>query len=799
MKKFLTTSLASLFALAALAQNLPLQNIPQTVPAPAQSPFNGPARTSVSSSGSDSRTLELTPEELKSKAKEDSIRLEKEKELATQKAKSEFRKRIVGYSIFNDARFENNLLANVPTPKNYVLGTGDKLTIDIYGYAQATYQAVVTPDGYISLPKAGLISVAGMTIESAKTRIASSLSRFFPGLGTSPGSNSTLNISLNNIRGIKVQVIGEVVAPGSYTATSLTTMLNALYAAGGPNEIGSYRQIQLIRRGEVVNTLDLYELILNGYAKSDFVLQDQDVIQVPPYVSRIAVEGLTKRVGLFELLPNESLSDLIKFAGGFNQFAYTHRVKVYRVTPREFKINTVPSDQFAMFQMANGDSLVVDRVINRFENLVTINGAVFRPGEYSLDDSPTLLKLIESAEGLREDAFYGRVSVIRTEDNLRTSNLSVNLADLQTGKVPDVPLKRLDEVFVPSVFDMSENSSIRVYGAINNADATAGVILPFVKDQTIEDVLVKVGGLTEAASLSRIELVRRKRNVDPTQAGAQISDIFYFDINQDLSVSREAQKFKLLPFDEIFVRSSPNYSRQLFVNIEGEVLYPDKYAIQKKDEKISDLILRAGGMTPLAYIDGATLLRKVQLSEAEIEMRRKTISDLTISAQSTQPIQAEELSPEKQEAIGINLRKILAEPGSQEDMILQEGDVIRIPKRLETVRIQGEVLFPTSVKYNGSNLRAYISKSGGFTKKSLRSKAFVLYANGSVDRTRRFLFVHVYPRIEPGSEIIIPQKIMNTQQQLNQFQNILTTLGATLTSITTIFLLTRSLNPSSSN
>lgn len=796
MKKLLVIIFLYLSTASSFAQIFPQQSIPPIFIPPTQIPITGPARTSnATPTGNESRVLELTPEELKSKAIEDSIRNEKEKDLASSKAKSDLRKRILGYSIFNDARFENNLLANVPTPKNYILGTGDKLTLDIYGYAQANYQVVVTPDGFISLPRAGLVSVGGMTIEAAKSKIASSLSRFFPGLGTSTGASSVLNVSLNNIRGIKVQVIGEVVAPGSYTATSLTTMLNALYAAGGPNEIGSFRTIQLIRRGEVVNTLDLYELIMDGYAKSDYVLQDQDVIMVPPFISRIAVEGLTKRTGLFELLPTESLTKLIQYAGGFHQFAYTHRLKVYRVTPREFKINTVSPPNFPTFTMANGDSLVVDRIINRYENLITVEGAVFRPGEFSLDDSPTLMQLIDAAEGLREDAFAGRVSIIRTEDNMRTSNNSVNLADILANRIPDVPLKRLDVVYIPSVFEMSENSTVRVYGAINNADAEVGVIFPFIKDQTIEDVLVKVGGLTEAASLSRIELVRRKRNVDPTQAGAQISELFYFDINDDLSVSGDAQRFKLMPYDEIFVRNSPNYSKQLFVNIEGEVLYPDIYAIQKKDEKISDLILRAGGMTPLAYMDGATLLRKVQLSEAEIELRKQTIADLSLANPNNQSIQVTEISPEKEEAIGISLRRILENPGSDDDMILQEGDLIRIPKRLETVRIQGEVLYPTSVKFRGNGLRSYISKSGGFTKKSSRSKAYVLYANGSVDRTRRFLFVNVYPRIEPGSEIIVPQRVMNTQQQLSQFQNILATLGATLTSITTIFILSRTLRP----
>ncbi|MFN3782460.1 MAG: SLBB domain-containing protein [Spirosomataceae bacterium] len=772
------------------SQGFPLQNIPvQTTP------MVGNSRT-FESNQTGTRAVELSESDLKAIALEDSLKTVKEAELAADKAKSNLRKRIIGYSIFNDNRFENNLLTSIPTPKNYILGSGDKLSIDIYGFSQASYTLAVSPDGYISIPKAGLIYVAGQTIEVAKQKIAAKLSRFFAGLTDGVSGSTLIAISLNNVRAIKVTILGEVVAPGTYTVTSLTSMLNALYTAGGPNEIGSYRNIQLIRSGKVVNTLDLYEFMMKGFANSDYILQDQDIIQVNPYVSRIAAEGFTKRTGLFELLPNESLNKLVEYAGGFHQYAYTHQVKVYRVTSREYKINTVSANDFQNFLMQNGDSLVVEKIINRYENLVKVTGAVFRPGDYSLDESPTLLSVIKSAEGLKEDAFSGRISIVRTLDDLRMTNISVNLKDILSGKLADIPLRRLDEIIVPSVFELTEQTYVRIQGAINNPDAETGVELPFVKDLTIEDVIVRVGGLTEAASLSRIELVRRKRNVDPTRLGAQISDIFYFDVSSDLTVDANVLNFKLQPFDEIFIRTSPNYSKQLFVTIDGEVLYPAPYAILKKDEKISDLILRAGGMTPLAYLEGATLLRKVKLTEAELEIRRRTISDISVAGKSNAEVDVEEMSTEKEEAIGIDLKKILANPGSSNDMVLQEGDIIRIPKRLETVRVQGEVLYPTSIKYNGTKLRSYISRAGGFTKRSLRGRAYVLYANGSVDRTRRFMGVNVYPRIEPGSEIIIPEKVVNTQQQISQFQTLVATLSGTLTTIVTLVVLTRSIVPS---
>ncbi|MFN3589990.1 MAG: SLBB domain-containing protein [Spirosomataceae bacterium] len=743
------------------------------------------------------RAVELTPFELKALASEDSMKASKQGQIAANKDRGDVLKRTFGHSIFSTYRFQSNILTSIPTPRNYVLGSGDKISIDIYGYSQASFDLLVSPDGYITVPRAGIIYVAGQTIEATRQKVASKLSRFFAGLSDGIEGPTYISISLNNVRAIKVLVLGEVISPGTYTVTSLTSMLNALHAAGGPNEIGTYRRIQLIRGGKVISNLDLYEFIMKGYSSSDIILQDQDIIQVNPFTSRIAVEGFTKRTGLFELLPNETLENLVQYAGGFHQFAYTHQVKVYRVTTREYKINTVLSDEFNRFLMQNGDSLIVERVIDRYENLVKISGAVFRPGDYSLDESPTLMSVIKSAEGLKEDAFIGRISILRTLDDLRITNISVNLKDIQLGKLSDISLRRLDEIVIPSIYDLTEQTYVRIQGAINNADAESGIEIPYINDLTIEDVIIKVGGLTEAASLSRIELVRRKRNVDPTNLEAQISDIFYFDLNPDLKVDANVLKFKLQPFDEIFIRKSPNYSKQLFVKIEGEVLYPATYAILKKDEKISDLILRAGSTTPLAYLEGATLLRKVTLSESELEERNSTISDISVSAKMNEELKVEDISNEKEEAIGIDLKKILSSPGSSNDMVLQEGDIIRIPKRLETVRVQGEVLYPTSIKYSGGKLRWYISKSGGFTKKSMRGRAYVLYANGSVDRTRRFVGIHVYPKIEPGSEIIIPKKMENAQQQISQFQNLIATLSGTLTTVVSLVILTRSLIPQS--
>ncbi len=560
--------------------------------------------------------------------------------------------------------------------------------------------------------------------------------------------------------------------------------------AGGPNEVGTYRKINVIRNNRIVTTFDIYELLMTGFAKNNIILQDQDIIQVLPYTSRVAVKGNTKREGLFELLEDEKIDKVIEYAGGFAPYAYRHRLKVYRNTTRERKLLDVMENEFNTFKMQSGDSIVIERVLERFENMVAVNGAIFRAGEYSLESSPTLTQLIKSAEGLKGEALTGRISIIRTRDDMIVENISVNYDDIIKGKAADIALKREDVITVPSIFDLTEPAYVRIQGAINNPVGEGGIEIPFLRNMTIEDVLVKVGGLSESASLARIEVVRRKRNVDPTATNAQISDTYTFTVNSDLKVEQTGTKFVLYPFDEIFVRRSPNYVEQTFVEIQGEVIFPATYGIKSKTEKISDLIERAGGLSPQAYLEGATLVRQIQLSEIEITQRRKAINEITNSVRGNQAVEVEDVNATTVSSIGIDLTKIMQNPGSNEDMILQDGDIIRIPKRLETVRVQGEVLYPTTVKFlDDKNFINYISNAGGFTKKSLKSKSYILYANGSVDRTRRFLFVNIYPKVAPGSEIIIPQKTTTAQQQIAQVQGLFATVAGTITTLIGIFTL----------
>ncbi len=794
------------------AQILPALQIPTTIPtttAPAATKEKTPTNNRTNAVNriplndpTNTREIELAPTDQKTIEAEENQRIEKETELAADLLKSKTIKRTFGSSIFTNSKFDPTATVNVSTPNNYVMGPGDKIVMDIYGYSQFKQTATVNPDGFIVLEKAGVVNVAGLNIEEAERKIKNAFSKIFLGLNGASGypANTFLKISLTGYRMIKVKITGEVIAPGTYTVTSFTSLLNALYACGGPNDIGTYRDIKLVRSNRIVSTLDLYDVITKGFSKGDMLLKDQDIIQVGPYVSRIAIEGNLKRKGLFEVLPNESLSAVINYAGGFDQYAYSERVKIYRNTSKEKRIIDIKNEDFKSSQVYSGDSIVVEKLLERFENLISIQGAIYRPGEYSLDNNPTLLALINSAEGLREESLQGRINIIRTNDDLSISNITVNLFDLKSGRSTDQTLKRMDKVIIPSIFDLTETSFVKIQGAINNPDALLGVQVPYIKEMTIQDLIVKVGGLTEAASLSKIEIVRRKRNVDAKQIDAQISDIIEFEIRSDLNFDSKSESVKLLPYDEVFVRTSPNYEKQNFATTKGEVIYPGIYGIKYKDEKISDLISRAGGLSPQAYIKGATMVRKTRLSDFQKTQREEVLNNLNINVKVkavTKSLDEEEpefteegeiLNNLITESVGIDLEKILKNPGSVEDLILQDGDEINIPKKLQTVRIEGEVLYPTTVKYHPDlNFIDYISKSGGFTKKSSRGKAFIIYPNGSVDRTRKFVFIKIHPKVEPGSEIIIPGKTENTQAQLAQFGGIIGTLGGTLTAIVSIF------------
>ncbi len=715
---------------------------------------------------------------------------------ARRREQAEQRQKTFGYALFNDPSmqitFEPNL--NIATPRNYVVGPGDQLNIQMYGYSEAEFSQTVSPDGNIYFAQAtgvGPVSVSGLTIEQTKARIINRLSKRFVGLQkTSFGPQNTfLEVSLGGtIRSIRVTVTGDAVRPGTYTLSSLSTVMNAVYQAGGPNDIGSYRKVQLIRNNRVAATLDLYDYLLNGIQRNDLRLQDNDNIRFTTFVERVEITGTVKRANIFEMLPGETLERLLFYAGDFAAQAYKNRLKVTRLTDREVKVVDVTAPEFKTFVMQDGDLVTVERLLDRFENQVTIEGAVYRTGQYSLDNNRTLKQLIQTAEGLKGDAFTGRISIVRTREDLAIENLSVNLTNILAGTEPDITLHREDQIIIPSRFDFVQPATISVQGEVNIPDPG----MPYMANMTLNDALVRTGGLKESAAASMVEVIRRKKDADPRSPSAQIAETFRFNVNRDLSLNTDVNKdFVLEPFDQIIVRRSPNYAIQTYAYVAGEVIIPGSYPIRTKDQKISDLVLQAGGLTPQAYVEGATLVRPVKLSADEIKRKQRAIEEVANSAAKV-VVDTEAIAPNVAEAIGINLKRILEKPGSSEDILLQEGDTLRIPKLLETVRIQGEVQVPNTVKYrSGQTFQDYITQTGGFTSKSQRRRAFVVYANGSVDRTRKFMFFNVYPRVEPGAEIVIPRRTvvpLTAQQLLSSTVGI---AGSLLTLVTTLLLITK--------
>ena len=742
------------------------------------------------------------------------------------------RKKIFGYSIFNNqvGVFEPNL--KIATPKTYVIGPDDELIVDINGYSEEHYNLTVSPDGYVKINRIGNVYVAGLTIEEAKARIIHKLSQIFVGLrreGSGPSStNLYATISLGNIRTVNVSIQGEVMFPGTYSVSSLSRVMNVLYFAGGPNERGTFRNIQIIRNKKVVGTIDLYDFLTSGIQKNDINVQDQDIIKVGVFENRIELKGSFKRTGLFEVKPGENLAHVIQeLGGGFDNGAFKDLVKITRYTNRERKLIDLSMDLATSFSPQSGDEIVAEAIFEgRFENRVTIAGEVFRPGNFSLESNPSLLKLIQRAGGVKENAFLERITIERINDDLSPVNLSVNLKDLLAGKIKDIILKREDKVSVFSIFDLRENYTVTIRGEINlnkekldnssssstklevqdaqnSANNTleedvAGkgplndtdktnlkLVLPFVEKMTVEDIILKAGGLKESAATGFVEIVRRKKNIgldNPDLVNSQIAEIIRFSIAKNLSLDKSASTFELMPFDEVFIRSSPNYETQQFVSVKGQVLFPGVYGIEKKDQRLSEIISRAGGLNKQAYPEGARLIRKIILSDTEKNRKKEQLEEIADNYDNT-TIKNDPVLNKEYETIGIDLVQAIENPLGENDLILNDGDYVEIPKEPQTVKISGEVLYPNSVKYLNSKIFSdYISEAGGYTSNSVRKRAYVLYSNGSVKRVKSFLFMRINPKIEKGAEIIIPakSKSVNYSQQIISLVSVLT---GTVTSI----------------
>lgn len=668
-------------------------------------------------------------------------------------ADSEYRSRIFGADLFTNSNltFEPNL--NIPTPGNYIIGAGDELVLDVYGYSEKSDNLKVSPDGFVNIPSVGLVLVTGLTIDEAKVRITQRLKSIYSGI-----SNGTTHVQLvlGSIRSIQVMIIGEVTHPGSYTLPSLATVANALYVSGGPSVNGSFRDIQVVRDGKVVATFDLYDFLTHGSLANNILLKDQDVVKVNPYVIRVMLSGEIKHPAIFEAKPGEHLNDLITYAGGYTSRAYLGFVRAIRINKQEREIATIAQDSVSLFQVQPGDSFHIDSILNRYTNRVIIRGAVFHPGEFGLEPGMTLKDLINKADGVKEDAFLSRGLIKRRNDDYSPEMISFNVSDIIAGRTK-VDLQREDSVVIYNKFKIREHYYVIVGGDVNQPDT-----IPYADGMHLEDAILLSGGLKDGAALNQIEVGRRVRNqhYDPNDTALAI--VQRFSIHSDLGGDSASNAFVLEPFDQVLVRHAAGYHDQVEVRIEGQVIYPGTYVIDGTNEKLVDLVTKAGGLKSDAYPEGALLLRQPAIEGSDTSFERNKLdvfASANLGDDSSEVKTLRKKMDSSLKVVGIYLDKALNDPASSYNLLLEKGDVIRVPKLLETVSLYGEVFYPKLVSFNHNySFKDFIHKAGGFTSIALKRGSYVVYPNGEVASTRKFLFFNRFPKVKAGSEIFVPAK-----------------------------------------
>lgn len=667
-----------------------------------------------------------------------------ERKLPKKKDKEDIENQVFGRSIFkNDAlTFEPNL--NVATSDNYILGPGDEVIIDVWGDSEQTVRQQIAPDGNIWIENLGPVFLSGLKVGEASAHLKKELTRIYASIG----NNTTfVKLSLGKIRSIKVNVMGEVMVPGTYTLPSLATLFHVLYSAGGVNDIGSLRSVKINRRGKEIADVDIYSYLLKGRNDLDISLKDGDAINVSPYRNLISLKGKVKRPMKYELTDTETLRDLLDYAGGFMGEAYKNAVRVIRKNGKGHQVYNVEESDFANFVMTDGDEVSVDAVIPRFENKIEIRGAIYREGLYALDSSmKTIKQLIEKAEGLREDAFLNRAVLYRNKPDLTLETQAVDIAGIMNGSVADVGLRKNDVLYIPSIFDLKEDYMISVHGAVGYPG-----VYKFAENMTIEDLIIQAGGLKESASVVKIDIARRVKNPKSLEVGNICAESYTVTLQDGLALTNGGERFVLQPFDAVYVRNSPGYQIQQNVQITGEALFSGTYVLEKKGERVSDLIQKAGGLTPEAYIDGARLMRKKDSDE----LAREEAMQKLLRQTGKDSIDASRLEIQDHYMVGIDLKKIMANKGSEYDIVLREGDHLHIPQYTGTVKISGAVMYPNTVVYNKkARLKNYIEQGGGFAARAKKHKVFIVYMNGTVAKSKVF----AKAKAAPGCEIIVPLK-----------------------------------------
>lgn len=700
---------------------------------------------------------------------------------------NDLKETVFGREIFSNKNLSFEPDLNIPTPKNYILSAGDELLINVWGDSELNLKLKVSSEGVILVPSLGPVSVGGLTVEAAENRIRQELGRIMSTLsGNTDGANTFVSVSLSQIRSIKVNIVGEVIAPGTYTLPSFATLFNALYAAGGINEIGSLRGIKVYRKSKEVAQLDVYDYLLNGKYEANIRLEENDMIIIPPYDQLAVVRGKVKRNRIFEMKKGETLQQLLNMTGGFTGDAYTKDVRIKRKAGSRYQIATVTEDKYSTFIMMDADSLMVDSVIPFYENRLTITGAVWRPGEYELSPTVNTVKeLVKQAAGLKGDEFAGRAQITRLNEDFTTTVIAVDIRGILSGVSPDVELKPEDQLYIPSLFDLREPYTIKVSGAVNFTDT----VLPYRKSLTVEDAIMMAGGLKESAATVNVEVARRIKDTKAEQNSNQTAEVFNFTLNDNLGLLPADGKtsgtvFTLEPFDEVYVRYSPGYKEQQVIRIDGEITFAGDYVLAVKNSRLSDIVAKAGGITPDAYVKGASLKRKL----TEDEMRRlETLLELSSNKQSRDSV-ALSLENIKDYSVGIDLEKALANPGTAHDVVLRDGDKLYIPQLQSTVKINGAVTYPNSVTYTkGMSVGDCLSQAGGYNDIA-RKYPIVIYMNGKVATTKKsFIFFKRYPKIEPGCEIVVPTKTQRDRKtslaEVLSIASSTTSMAAMVTSI----------------
>ncbi len=671
--------------------------------------------------------------------------------------------RVFGADLFDNENlsFEPNL--NIPTPRNYILGVNDQLLIEVFGYSEASFKLKVSPEGTIRVPGLGLIRVLGLTMEDAQKKIRHELTKIYSNILT---GKTSVQISLGQIRSIKVTIIGEIKKPGSYTLSSFATIANALYASGGPKDIGSFRKIELLRNGKLIASFDLYDFLLNGDLTKNLGLQDDDIIRVPAYEKRVIVKGAVKRPAIFELSKNENLDEALRYSGGFADIAFKEMIRVKRFASSNKEILSVRPVSFKSFPLLSGDSLIVDSLADVFSNRIMITGEVSYPGTYGSDNVKTLKDLLELSKP-KESAYMERGVIRRLKADYSPISIDFSPTSVLTGAT-NFNLQREDSIHIYSRAGLLEKYILQIDGEVNKPGEYA-----FADSMKVLDLIMKAQGFKDGASESSIEVSRRNRTNQNDSTNYSI--VKRIDISQSNQINNPDLYFTLEPFDIVFVRKSPHYKEQISVSIEGEVKFPGRYSVISKDEKLTDLIKRAGGLKSEAYTEGALLIRntfqgrtpadtalfKNKLNILATQSNVNKDNEVKVNGQDTaKNSKFKESLADQQKPVGIRLPDALQDEKSIFNLLLEEGDVLKIPKRIQTVQSFGSVYVPQKIVYrDGLNLKDIVRESGGFTKDAIKKRSYIVYANGEVASSSKvLLFFNTYPKVKPGAEIFVPAK-----------------------------------------